>query len=153
MAIEGFMISDRDDMDLAIFSLAEGETAPRHPRILGRPYRKVARETYNRRLAFLDILLFPIRPDGTMLTTGLIGDAIGVAKPAIVSTWPFLTESFGDAAIVFGSTAEELGRCLAELDVATLNERSDAMRALQVDYAWERSAEATLDLFSELLQR
>jgi glycosyltransferase involved in cell wall biosynthesis len=153
MAVDGFLESGRDDLDLTIFSLGEGETLPRHPRLLGRPHKFVDRDVFNRRLAFIDILLFPIRPDGTMLTTGLVGDAIAVAKPAIVSDWPFLTETFGDAAIEFGSDAAGLSRCLAELDLSTLDDRSVAMRALQPEYAWERSAEATLELFEELLDR
>jgi len=153
MAVDGFLGSGREDLDLTIFSLGEGETLPKHSRLLGRTYTSVNRTTYNRRLAFLDVLLFPIRPDGTMLTTGLIGDAIAVAKPAIVSDWPFLTETFGDAAIVFGSDAAGLSRCLAGLDLATLDDRSNAMRALQDEYAWERSAEATVGLFEEVIGR
>ncbi len=86
-----------------------------------------------------------------MLTTGLIGDAIAVGKPSIVSEWPFLTETFGDAAMVYGSSASDLARCLAELDISTLDEQSDKMRALQSEYAWERSAEQTVALFRELV--
>ena len=151
LAVDGFLASGRTDLDLTIFSLGEGETLPNHPRLLGRRYTNVNRTTYNRRLAYLDVLLFPIRPDGTMLTTGLVGDAIGVAKPAIVSDWPFLTETFGNAAIEFGSDAAGLSRCLAELDLSTLDDRSEAMRALQDEYAWERSADETLGLFEELV--
>jgi len=153
LAVDGFLASGRDDLDLTIFSLAEGETVPKHPRILGRQYKPVGRQAYNRRLAFIDVLLFPIRPDGSMLTTGLVGDAIAVAKPAIVSDWPFLTETFGDAAIVFGSDAEDLSRCLAKLDLSTLDDRSDAMRSLQDTYAWTRSADETVALFEELVGR
>ncbi len=151
LAVDGFLASSRDDLDLTIFSLAENDSVPKHPRILGRPYKSVSRQAYNRRLAFIDVLLFPIRPDGAMLTTGLIGDAIVVAKPAIVSEWPFLTETFGEAAMVYGSTAIDLSKCLDELDVSTLDDRSDAMRTLQEEYAWERSAEQTLRLFRELI--
>ncbi len=152
LAVDGFLASSREDLDLSIFSLAEHESVPKHPRILGRPYKVASPHDYNRRLAFLDILLLPIRPDGAMLTTGLIGDAIAVAKPSIVSEWPFLTETFGEAAMVYGATADDLGRCLSELDTSTLDDRSDAVRALQDEYAWERSASQTLRLFQELLE-
>ena len=151
LAVDGFLASSRDDLDLTIFSLAEHESVPKHPRIYARPYKWVSRHVYNRRLAFIDILLLPIRPDGAMLTTGLIGDAIAVAKPAIVSEWPFLTETFGEAAMIYGSTANDLTRCLDELDIASLDDRSDAMRALQDEYGWDRSAEQTLRLFRDLI--
>lgn len=151
LVVEGFLGSERDDFDLTIFSLAAGETVPEHPRILGRAYKRVSRSVYNRRLAFLDILIFPIQPDAELLTTGVAADAMAVAKPVITSTWPYLGEIFGEAALVFGSSADDLSACLAELDVATLDERAMAVRALQDAFSWERSAEQTLRLMEDLL--
>lgn len=152
LVVDGFLASDRDDLDLSIFSLADGETVPAHSRIHGRAYKLASRAAYNRRLAFIDVLVLPFRDDGSMLTTGIIGDVIGVAKPAIVSDWSFLSETFGDAAIVYGHDAEGLRRALDELDSATLDDCSDAMRALQPAHAWERSAAETLDLFERVLE-
>jgi glycosyltransferase involved in cell wall biosynthesis len=151
LAVDGFLRSGREDLDLTIFSLADGESVPKHPRLVGRPYSAVNRETYNRRLAYIDVMLIPIRPDGMMLTTGLVADAIAVGKPVIVSEWSFLTETLGDAGIVYGKSGEDLSRCLAELDLSTLDERSDAVRALQPKYTWEQSAEQTLGLFRDVV--
>ncbi len=86
-----------------------------------------------------------------MLTTGLIGDVIGVAKPAIISDWPFLTETFGDTALCYGNDVAGLTQVFADLDVATLDQQADALRALQPAFAWERSADATLELFETML--
>lgn len=151
LVVDAFLACDRDDLDLAIFSLEPDQQLPKHPRLVGRRYSFVDREIYNRRLAFIDVLILPFRPDGQMLTTGQIGDAIGVGKPAIISDWPFLTESFGEAAIVYGHDVDGLRRCLETLDPATLDDRSDAMRALQPHYEWSGIAEATLDLFETVL--
>jgi hypothetical protein len=152
LVIDGFLASARDDLDLSIFSLAAGETVPVHPRIHGRAYKLVSQEAYNRRLAFIDVLVLPYRDDGSMLTTGIIGDVIGVAKPAIVSDWPFLTETFGGAAIGYGHDAEGLSCTLAALDPTTFDDRSDAVRALQPAHAWERAAGETMELFECVLE-
>lgn len=151
--IDGFLAAERNDMDLTIFSLDEGQSVPNHPRIRGRRYRHVDRPMYNRRLAFLDVLILPFRDDGSMLTTGLVADAIATGKPAIVSDWPYLVETLGSAAICYGATADELASCLAAFDASTLDDRSVAIAALQAEYSWERAAEATVALYEELLDR
>lgn len=151
LAVNGFLASERDDIDLTIFSLPEGVTVPKHSHVCGRTYKNVGRTRYNHRLAFIDVLLFPLRADDSLLTTGVAADAIAVGKPVIVSEWPYLAEVFGDAAIVFGQDDTGLGSCLAELDLATLDERSDAVRSLQDAFSWDRLAVATLELFEELL--
>ncbi len=39
LAVDGFLESGRDDLDLTIFSLADDDIVPKHPRIRARPYR------------------------------------------------------------------------------------------------------------------
>ena len=43
----------------------------------------------------------PFDPKGEMLTTGVVGDVVGLGLPAIVSSWPYLTESLGAAGLVY----------------------------------------------------
>src|SRR5690606_30534289 len=102
----------RQDLELVVWSLRGGEHVPDDPRIVALPYEMVGREEYDRRLAALDALVMPFDPDGEMLTTGTIGDALGFGLPTIASCWAFLTEELGDAAITYGRTEDDLVACL-----------------------------------------
>ena len=98
--MEAFAATKRDDMQLLVLSL-DDEEVPDDPRITARPYDFVARDEYNRRLAAIDVIALPFDPKGEMLTTGVVGDVVGLGLPAIVSSWPYLTESLGAAGLVY----------------------------------------------------
>src|SRR4029079_1998807 len=104
------------------WSLAWGEEAPDDPRIaIAEQYRHADERTYSTRLAACDVLAFPFDPEGDMLATGTVADAIGVGIPALVSDWPYLTETLGAAGIRVGHTAPGKAAAPDELDRARLD--------------------------------
>ncbi len=149
LVLDAFSACRRDDLGLLVLSLGAEDRVPDDPRITAMPYEMVDRATYDRRLRAIDALVFPIR-DGELLTSGVVGDAVGAGLPSIVSEWGFLREALGDGAICYGSSAADLTRCLATLTPAHLERAAAAARALQPVYARERIAEMTLDLLTEL---
>lgn len=146
MAIEAFAAAGRDDLELLVLSLDEGEPVPQVPGVVALPYELVTAEVYNRRLRAIDVLVLPFRP-GDMLTTGTVGDAIGAGIPSIASDWGYLTETLGDAAIVYGQGLAALTSCIAGLDDDQLERARAAARALQPVYDWATAAEETHELF------
>jgi len=139
------------DWQLLVLSLGPEDVVPDDPRIHAIPYPgfQVPREVFNRRLGTLDALAIPIE-GGDYLTTGQFADAVGLGIPAITSDWPFLVETLGDAAIVYGRGRAALERCLAGLDAGRLARAAAASRALQADLDWARVAERLLAVMEEV---
>jgi hypothetical protein len=117
----------RADIELVVYSLRPGETAPHDERIVAHPYEKVSRAEYDRRLQVTDALVMPFQP-GEMLTTGTVGDAIAHGLPCLVSEWPFLQEALAGAGIPYGQSADDLA---ATIDALT-QQRLAAARAASV---------------------
>jgi glycosyltransferase involved in cell wall biosynthesis len=147
MVMRAVTRSSRDDLELLVLSLREGEEAPDDPRIVARPYEMVPRADYDRRLGALDALVMPFDPDGEMLTTGTIGDALAHGLPTIASSWGFLTEQLGDAAITYGRTEDDLLRCLEALDRESLAAAGAAAVRRRPSHRWSHIADLT---FAEL---
>ncbi|HEX7166351.1 MAG TPA: hypothetical protein VF230_05150 [Acidimicrobiales bacterium] len=124
----------RDDVELAVFSLADGDEPVDDLRIRAWRYRMVPREEYERQLAVLDVLVLPFRT-GDMLTTGTVGDAIAHGLPSLVSGWPFLTEVLGEGAIPYGETEDDLARTIDGLGRSTLARAGEAAAALRPVHA------------------
>lgn len=143
---EAFAASGRDDLGLLVLSLAEGEAVPDDPRITGRPYEFVDRATYDRRLAAIDVLVLPFAPDGQMLTTGVAADAIAGGVPALVTSWPYLVESLGEAGLPLGDDAAAWTAAVDALDPAAVVGAADAARALRARHDWAVVAEQHLEL-------
>ncbi len=142
----------RDDIQVACWSLRIDETAPTDPRIVTADrYRGVDESTYATRLAACDVLAFPFDPDGDMLATGTVADAIGVGIPALVSDWSFLTEMLGDAGIPCGHRAPDITRTLDGLTRADIDSARTAMSALRPRFDWEPLATRTADLFERVV--
>jgi hypothetical protein len=141
--MDAFARVERDDLELLVLSLDEDEVAPDDPRITARPYEFVDRAAYNRRLSAIDVVALPFDPDGTMLTTGVVGDVVGLGLPAIVTRWGYLTESLGDAALAYDDD-EQLIELLHSLDAAALDRAAAATAALRDQYAWPHLAARTL---------
>ncbi len=142
----------RQDLQVVCWSLAFGETAPDDPRIaIAERYRHADEATYSARLAACDALAFPFDPDGDMLATGTLADAIGVGLPALVSDWPFLTEMLGDAGIRVGHTAAEIAPALDALTHERLDAARAAMTALRPRFDWGPIAARTADLFERVV--
>ena len=142
LAMAAVAASARQDIELLVFAGAPDAAVPDDPRIVVIPHgQQVPRAEYNRRLAALDVLLMPF-DDGEMLTTGAVGDAVGLGLPSLVSDWPYLAETLRDAAIPYGSTAEDLTACLDTLERPSLDRAAEAARRLRGEYGWERVAES-----------
>lgn len=145
--IDAFVAADRDDLQLLVLSLADGETPPPHPRVVARPYEFVDRATYNRRLAAADVLAFPFDPAGDMLTTGVVADVIGWGIPALVSSWAYLAESLGPVGIPMGDTVDEMAAALGALTPAAVATAAGAIDDLAAATSWPAVAAQTLALF------
>lgn len=142
----------RDDLQVVCWSLAWGETAPDDARIvIADRYRHADEATYSARLAACDALAFPFDPAGDMLATGTVADAIGVGIPALVSDWPYLTETLGAAGIRVGHTASEITPALDTLTREQLDAARAATRALRPGFDWAPIAARTLDLFERVV--
>jgi hypothetical protein len=138
--MEAFASTSRTDLQLLVLSLNEDERVPDDPRIRALPYEFVSRDVYNSRLAAVDAVALPFEPDGQMLTTGVVGDVVGLGLPAIASSWPYLTEALGESAIVYRSD-EELIAILEALTDEDLAAAHAASVALQDELSWDRISE------------
>jgi glycosyltransferase involved in cell wall biosynthesis len=85
-----------------------------------------------------------------MLTTGAVADAVGLGLPSLTSDWPYLSETLGDAAIRYGSTAQDLTACLDALDRQQLDHAADAANRLREDYDWDHLAESHFELLEQV---
>jgi glycosyltransferase involved in cell wall biosynthesis len=86
-----------------------------------------------------------------MLATGTVADAIGVGIPALVSDWPYLAETVGDAGIRVGHAAPEIAAALDRLTREDLDAARTAMQALRPAYDWAPLAARTADLFERVV--
>lgn len=151
-ALEGFAASSRADLQLACWSLALGETAPDDPRIVAAStYRDVSERAYATRLASCDLLLLPFDPEGDMLATGTVFDAVALGIPALVSDWGYLAETLGDAGIPAGHTAESITVALDALTTDVVAHAASAARARREALGWAPIAEQTLALFDRVV--
>ena len=150
LVIDAVRASSRDDIELLVLSLGPDDPpVVDDPRIHTYPYEFVPRSTYNRRLRTIDVLVQPFAT-GEILTTGTVGDAVGLGLASLVSDWPFLAEVLGNAAIPYGRTREDLTRCIDSLDTGQLTAASAAARRLQSEQSWERAAEATFAVLEQV---
>jgi hypothetical protein len=149
--MEAFASVDRDELGLVVLCLGEDETPPADPRIVAWPYEYVDRDVYDRRLAALDVVALPFDPDGQMLTTGVVGDVVGLGLPALVSDWPYLVESLGEAGIPVGSTTTSIAQGLRDLSIEQLDAARAVSASLQRNLAWDVLGSHTLGLFEQLV--
>jgi glycosyltransferase involved in cell wall biosynthesis len=149
LAMAAVAACSRADIELLVFSAPPHFQPPVDPRIAVFPDARIPRAEYNRRLSVLDALLLPF-DDGEMLTTGAVGDAVGLGLPSLISDWPYLAEALGDAAIPYGSTVQELSACLDALDRPQLDRAADAAKRLRGEYDWARLAESHFELLEEV---
>jgi len=126
-----------------VLSLRGDEEVPDDPRIVALRYEEVPRAEYDRRLAALDALVMPFDPDGEMLTTGTVADAVGHGLATLASEWAFLTEALGDAAITYGRTEDDLVACLEALTAEDLRRAAAVARSRRADLDWSHLADRT----------
>jgi glycosyltransferase involved in cell wall biosynthesis len=144
----------RDDIEVVCWSLGFGETAPADPRIaIAARYREVDARTYAIRLAACDAIALPFDPEGDMLATGTVFDAIGLGIPALVSEWPFLTDTLGGAGVPVGHRTDEIAAALETLTIEQLGAARARTEALRSRYEWGPIADATFALFERVVLR
>jgi len=144
LLLDAFAASRRQDIQLYLTCRSD-EVVPDDPRIIALDYEMVPRALYDARLAVMDALVMPIEP-GELLTTGVVGDAIGAGLPVITSDWAYLTETLGDAALRYDGSAADLTRLIERLTVDDLAVARTRMLALGERYAWPRVATSHLEL-------
>ena len=151
--VEGFLAAGRDDVQLAVWSLAPGEVLPDDPRIVAaETYRGVDPETYARRLSACDLLALPFDPDGEMLATGTVADGIGIGIPTLASDWGFLVEYLGAARISIGdASAEAVQHSIEQLDGPRITHVRAAMAAIRDRFEWPPLADQTFAEFERAL--
>ncbi|MEP6625481.1 MAG: hypothetical protein ABJC79_13630, partial [Acidimicrobiia bacterium] len=150
--LDGVTRSSRTDIQVVCWSLRLDETAPVDDRIaVAEHYRGVNDAVYATRLAACDLLAFPFDPDGDMLATGTIADAIGTGTPALISDWPFLTEMLGEAGLPTGHIAADIAAALDALTVESVAAARDAIGALRPRFDWAPLATRTADLFDRVV--
>lgn len=142
MFMDAFAATTRPDLQLLVLSL-DDEQPPDDARVRALPYEFVSREVYNRRMAVVDVIALPFDADGQMLTTGVVGDVVGLGLPAIVSAWPYLAETLGDAGLRYESH-DQLVALLESLSTAQLERARRASLGLQERLAWAPIAERFL---------
>ena len=148
--------SSRHDLQVVCWSLLGEEVAavPDDPRIaVAEPYVMVDEATYALRLAACDALALPFDPRGDMAATGTVFDAIGTGLPALCSTWDYLAEVLGDAALVVGDHPDEVAAALDALHDEHLERARRALLLRRDELTWDQIAARTLAVFEDALAR
>jgi glycosyltransferase involved in cell wall biosynthesis len=139
-------------VQVVCWSLPPGEAAPASPRIAtAREYEHADDRIYALRLAACDALALPVDPDGEMLGSGVVADAVGAGLAVLGSEWGYLQETLGEALIPCGHTAGAVRAALDALDPAQIAAARAAAAALRPTYDWKNLAARTADLFDSLL--
>lgn len=117
--LEAVHRSSNQDLQVVCWSLKNSENVPIDDRIsIAESWIFVEDDVISERLAMCDLLAIPVAPDGEMLTTGLVGDAIGMGLGNLLSSWNFLSETAGQVGIVCGDTIDEIANSLNHLTKA-----------------------------------
>jgi glycosyltransferase involved in cell wall biosynthesis len=150
--MDGVVASTRPGVQLVCWSLGLGEQAPDDPRIaVAQAYRGCDPATYASRLAACDALALVFDPDGDMLATGTVADALGLGLPVLGSGWGYLSEVLGDAMIPCGHTPASIAAAIDALTPERLAAAGAAMHALRADFEWAAIAARTADLFDRVV--
>ena len=147
--LNAFAKSKRTDIELYVPALSGTETLPDDSRIKATAYSMVDRELYNKRLATIDLLAFPIE-SGDLLTTGVVGDAIGWGIPGLVSDWRFLTESLGGAAMPMGNSERSMTDAIDRLTRDQIDHAAEEARNLRPHYDWQNLSKQFLAMLEAL---
>jgi hypothetical protein len=151
--MHAFAHTDRTDAQLVVLSLADDEATVDDPRITALRYEEVDRSVWDLRLAAIDVLAFPFAPDAQMLTTGVIGDAVGAGLPGLITGWGFLTEVMGDAGIPMGDRPDAWTAAIDALDADSIASAAAAAVELQPLYDWLAIATETRTFLEDVAAR
>jgi glycosyltransferase involved in cell wall biosynthesis len=81
-----------------------------------------------------------------MLTTGVTADCIAGGVPALVTSWPYLAESLGNAGLPMGDDREAWTAAVDALSPERVARAAEATRALRTRHDWAVVAEQHLEL-------
>jgi hypothetical protein len=87
----------------------------------------------------------------TYLTSGMVGDAFGVAAAMIVPEWAFYREIAQDAAVYHDNTVEGLSELLRSLSVEQIRSCQEASKKLQSAYDWAVLSPNVYSILREML--
>ena len=150
--LESVRMSSNFDIQVVCWSLRPDETAPVDPRIaIAESWTFVDDEEITKRLAMSDLLAMPISPDGEMLTTGLVGDAIGMGLGMLTSSWNFLKETTGDSGIHCGDTIEEMAKSLDNLTMTNVVHAQRASVRIRESRNWSNAGAQHLAFYQRVL--
>lgn len=150
--LEGVAMSSVQDLQVVCWSLRPDEVAPRDERIkIAEPWRYVTDRTHAKRLAVCDLVALPFDPDGEMLTTGVVSDAVAMGIGILASEWEFVTETAGAAAIPCGHLARDIATCLDSLKVEDVIKAREASVALREGLSWESARAPLLAFYQSVL--
>ena len=141
LVVDAVVACQRDDIQLVI-RVDLSVAVPDDPRIIAE-HGHLDFNQYLRRMKAFDAVILPFAPTG-MLTTGTAFDCLGAGVPAITSDWDFFDETFDGADIRYGSTVEDLARCLDELTAQELERSRQALIERRTAFDWESIAVQTL---------
>ena len=141
LVVDAVAACRRDDIQLVI-RVDLSVAVPDDPRIIAE-HGHLDFNQYLRRMKAFDAVILPFAPSG-MLTTGTAFDCLGAGVPAITSDWDFFDETFEGADIRYGSTVEDLTRCLDELSPEDLDRSRQALIERRPGFDWDPIAEQTL---------
>ena len=141
LVVDAVAACRRDDIQLVI-RVDLSVAVPDDPRIIAE-HGHLDFNQYLRRMKAFDAVILPFAPTG-MLTTGTAFDCLGAGVPAITSDWDFFDETFAGADIRYGSTVEDLTRCLDELTPDALDRSRQALIERRPAFDWGPIAQQTL---------
>ena len=141
LVVDAIAACRRDDIQLVI-RVDLSVAVPDDPRIIAE-HGHLDFSQYLRRMKAFDAVILPFAPSG-MLTTGTAFDCLGAGVAAITSDWDFFDETFEGADIRYGSTVEDLTRCLDELTPEDLSRSRQALIDRRPAFDWDPIANQTL---------
>ncbi len=141
LVVDAVAACGRDDIQL-IIRVDLSVAVPDDPRIIAE-HGHLDFNQYLRRMKAFDAVILPFAPSG-MLTTGTAFDCLGAGVPAITSDWDFFDETFAGADIRYGSTVEDLTRCLDKLTPQELDRSHQALIERRPAFDWDPIADQTL---------
>jgi glycosyltransferase involved in cell wall biosynthesis len=150
MIARAFVRGAPADWQLLIGAADKYTELPADPRVIAlRRDGWLPRAAIARQIAVCDALVAAVAGPH-YLTSGQPADALGAGLPMICIDWPFLRETLGRAALVYGTTEDDLAAFLATLDRDRLATAASAAREIAPLFAWPRLARQTLDLLETL---
>jgi hypothetical protein len=148
----GVTLSTADDIQIVCWSLRDNEEVPSDERIaIAEPYVFANDHLHVKRLAICDLIALPYDPEGEMLTTGFVADAIAMGLGILASDWEFIIETAGDAAISCGHIPERIAECLNRLTSADVAKARAASLKLRAILSWQNAREPLLRFYQSVL--